>query len=99
MIGIDEAYFVIAVVRHIHVAKGVGADTVRISKKRGRADPIDGAACDTRRAAARKGNDGLIGIDEADFVIIAVRHIQVANGVGADTIWPVKKCGRADPID
>ena len=40
MIGIDEADFVVVGVCHVHIAKGVRIDTVRIVEQRGRADAI-----------------------------------------------------------
>ena len=64
-IGIDETNIVIVSVSHKHVAKGVNADTVRISKKCHRADcSIVRATNGSRCVAARDSNDGLIGIDE-----------------------------------
>ena len=41
MIGIYEANFVVIRVCHVHIAKGVCADTARIVEKRSRANSID----------------------------------------------------------
>ena len=40
MIGIYEADIVVASVCHVHIAKSVRIDTVRIVEQRGRADAI-----------------------------------------------------------
>ena len=41
----------------------------------------------------------MIGIDEADFVVVGIRHIHIAKVVRANTRKSAKKRGRADAID
>ena len=85
-------------VSHNHVARGVHGDAGRIAEERGRADPIIGATCGACRAAARERDDGAVGVDEADFVVVEVRNINGTKIFHGDAARIIEKRRRAYPV-
>ena len=57
-----------------------------------------GATLGARRAAACEGDDGLVGVDGAELVVVGVGHVDDARGVHGDGVREVKERRRANPV-